>query len=525
MKKVYPALIFVLLLNWGYSQTWMWAKDPLTPWSCDGNAITADEEFIYVAYEAPELCSNYDNVNICQGPTCIIAKHTKSGKTIWTKRVQGKVQSMTVDSHRNLISTGFYNKYTGPLCSADPSFTFAPHENMQAFVIKMDNDGSLIWSKEVNTLKDNEGVSVKTDGGLNVYVLYHTFFYDGNATSLVKYDSSGSFLWEKTFTGSPIGTDIEVDLYSNCYVAGYFYDSIQIQNTVLKGGTYTNMFVAKFKKSGDLSWARKLGSNYGEAHALKLDKFGYLYVTGCSVGPSFFDNESLPYKGMFVTRMDTNGKVLWARGSTARWGLSLATFEEYCVVAGEFDIQAILGNENITLNTTKISRDIFLAKYDSSGSLHWAVNPTGPSGGLNQLRSMCYSNPDFFITGNFTETTQFGESTLSFPHTPQFTAYLACLRDNTAITSLQQNQSINFNWTIFPNPTNNLITVSLNDLEFSTLEIDVMTVAGSLLITRKLEGKGNRENITIDLEKYPHGVYLVTLRVNGTKSVKKVIRN
>lgn len=75
---------------------------------------------------------------------------------------------------------------------------------------------------------------------------------------------------------------------------------------------------------------------------------------------------------------------------------------------------------------------------------------------------------------------------------------------------------------IYPNPTNSLITIQFsNKMNLEEIQMEVYSLQGSLLSTFELKSV----NQTYDLSKFSNGTYLVVIRQKGQILTKKVIKN
>jgi len=71
---------------------------------------------------------------------------------------------------------------------------------------------------------------------------------------------------------------------------------------------------------------------------------------------------------------------------------------------------------------------------------------------------------------------------------------------------------------IYPNPTRNLVYVSLEKPEY--LEIDLLDAAGKVLWTRKV----NQLNITLDLTQFSNGIYFIKVHSQNNVRVERIIK-
>jgi hypothetical protein len=100
-------------------------------------------------------------------------------------------------------------------------------------------------------------------------------------------NSSGGFVWAKTFTG-PAGTNMAagmvVDAANNIYIAGYFTDSLDFDPGA---GVYSmdatflvQTYFCKLTSAGIFTWAKRFENGNSYAKSIALDANGSIYLTG-----------------------------------------------------------------------------------------------------------------------------------------------------------------------------------------------------------------------------------------------------
>jgi hypothetical protein len=187
------------------------------------------------------------------------------------------------------------------------------------------------------------------------------------------------------------------DDLGNIYVAGDFsLDTILIGDAILVNydSSSTNIFVAKYDSSGNVQWARSFGGNDDdEAHGIAVDASGNVYVSGL-MGSSevYFDTIAVnnpALSGSFLLKLNGSGGVDWVRAGTSGPGLGITSDGSFVatdpsgniIVTGTFIDSLDLGGYNIydsaAFTLTDAVSDLFIAKYNPSGSLLWAKGSIG----------------------------------------------------------------------------------------------------------------------------------------------------
>lgn len=280
----------------------------------------------------------------------------------WVKRyANGQATAMAVDSLGNVYVTG--------LSSAS---------GKQSYVtIKYDTHGNELWVRDYNSGLYASPVAIAADSYGNVYVTGMQVFEGGaygsgiQTIATVKYDSSGSLVWSKIFSG--IGTGPCMG-WNSPYATP---KSIVIDgggNVIVIGGTsvhlgYEALLAIKYDPSGNEIWSNTYrisvsapyeGCSSTFAVAGTVDAFGNTYVIGhggaCPLGYC-----STPISSDLVTvKFDINGNLDW---------VSRYDFENKEESASDITVDSA-SNVYITGNS---GNDYATVKYDSNGNQQWVA--------------------------------------------------------------------------------------------------------------------------------------------------------
>ena len=229
-----------------------------------------------------------------------------------------------------------------------------------------------------------------------------------------------SFRWAAR-GGSSVSQDygrgVGLDAAGNCYVTGFFQSTSSFSGTNLTSRGYDDILLAKYDINGNLVWARQAGgSDFDEGYALAVDAAGNCYVTGYFQGTATFGNTNLTSDSRsfdsFVAKYDHDGTLLWVRpagGSGSDFGYGIAVDGSgNVIVTGHFTGTANFSGTNLV---SAGGTDIFLAKYDSSGTLLWA-RTAGGTGDDRGNAVVVDAGGNCYVTGYFAGTASFGGSSL-----------------------------------------------------------------------------------------------------------------
>jgi len=233
-----------------------------------------------------------------------------------------------------------------------------------------------------------------------------------------------SFLWALTWGGTDYddALAVAVDGSGNIYVTGSFEGAVDfdpgpgVDNHTSNGDS--DIYITKLDSSGSFEWARTWGDTEQEKGCgIAVDGSGNLYVAGIFQGTVDFDpgpgvdNHTANLVDIFLARFDSSGSFEWARtwGDTLEWErIGVASDESgNAYVTGSFfgtvDFDPGSAVDNRTSNG---SIDIFLSKFDSSGSFQWARTWGGDEWDYGW--GLAVDGPgNAYVTGSFRLTVDF----------------------------------------------------------------------------------------------------------------------
>lgn len=255
--------------------------------------------------------------------------------------------------------------------------------------------------------------------------------------SLINMVRAQEVVWAKSTTspGFEYGVDSDLDSQGNLFVLGHGTSAaLTLDSLSLTSNGRSDAFIAKFSPNGQLLWFKTLGGDdnnyYDKAMDIHVDNNDDVIVLVTAASNNFTYNgnilpginSSAQYGGEgVIMKIDNNGNYLWhddgSTGSSFQNVVTDSTGNVY--LTGWFSGLITLGDTIHLNNPTPAGKDMFIAKYTSSGKILWAK----PVGG-NTLNTNAYghniaiddSTGNVTVLGRYSKSIFFTSDTLTTTH-------------------------------------------------------------------------------------------------------------
>ena len=253
-----------------------------------------------------------------------ISKLDSSGNFVWAKKMGDRGHSITVDIFGNVYTIGLFSNTQ----DFDPNIGYYPltasvGAPSNIFISKLDSSGNFVWAKNIGRTASGTfstpGQYIAVDKRSNVYTTGHfqgiadfdpnVGVYNLISTAIQdifvsKLDSSGNFVWAKSFEGTggyfDEGRSIHVDKIGNVYTTGTFSGTVDlnpgpgIMNFTANGPM--DMFISRLDSFGNFIWGKTIGgTNSTLGFSIVTDNTGNVYTTGFFQDTVDFDPNSGGY--------------------------------------------------------------------------------------------------------------------------------------------------------------------------------------------------------------------------------------
>jgi uncharacterized delta-60 repeat protein len=479
----------------------------------------------------------------------LLIKYSPAGDTVWTRQYDGnisgqdEVTSIAIDNQSNVIITGKSESITG----------------YDIVTFKYNSNGIVLWGMRYNGLGSgsNDAFAVSTDDSLNVYVSGKIQISSGvSAFVTLKYDKNGILKWAKQFSGNNTGANapgaMKVNKSSgNIYITGYV-------STLNQG---KDIAILKYNRSGSLLWQRIINGNYNGddvANAITIDSAENVYVTGYVTTGA---NNNVDF---ITAKYNTNGDSLWTKyysgtagGADVSRAITADNQGNIFVTGESFVNSGLTSNEMVTICYGSTGSEKWVSHYNKNNGCcnHFPVSmltdnngniivcgksngensfddfivlkynaTSGIQTGIYRYRFTGSTNNDVnamavdqsgncYLTGTISFTGAINIGTIKILNS---TIGIKTISETTDITKLSLNN--------YPNPFNSFTKIVFEVPASEYLTFDIFDLAGrSLKSIRMNNVKSGMYEYLWNAEMYPSGIYFCKILSDKYSEARRIL--
>jgi hypothetical protein len=411
MKKVIATLALLAISN---SQTLV-AQTDICAWAKNGTgsamdaaiSVTSDENNNVISggwFYSPTLTFGTTVLTNANNTTwtsdAYLVKYDAAGNVQWAKSFGGTgedaIRSIVTDTDGKIYVLG--NFASSSITIGSTPYTNAGTGYQDLFLIKLDADGTILWSKKSSGSYSETGEALSIDANGNLLMVgsfnsssftfgSQTVTGDGtsNKAFLFKIAGDGSVVWNKVIEGAHSVKSCAVTSDNAVvFIGSYSEATVQVGTTTLTnaGSSSYDIFVGKYDTDGTFVWAKSFGGDAAEEITdVAVDLNDKIYITGnlLSLSADFgginitnSGTGTLGFNGdFFIAKMDQSGTVEWARSAgtsnSADGGRSIVTdINGIVYVVGGYDSSGI--NFGLGVLPFTGSNQIFMVTYNATGT-------------------------------------------------------------------------------------------------------------------------------------------------------------
>jgi len=318
-------------------------------------------------------------------------------------------KTFTIDPSDNLsFSTTYKIKVTTVVKDISGNSLENEYETNYGFITTSWAGTQLLGVPSPNATTPENGRGIALDSSNNIYIageagnngdnsgdvgLDGNTFSGGEDIFLVKYNSNGVKQWTKQVgtSSNDIAKGIAIDSSGNVYLAGETSGGLDSQSNA--GGK--DLFLMKYNSSGTKQWTKLLGTSSDEsANGIAIDSSNNIYITG-NTGGALDSQTNSGNTDLFLVKYNSSGTKQWTKllGSSAQEnGNAIAMDSSNNIYLTGATFGALDGQTNAG------GVDIFLVKFDSNGTKKW-TKLLGTSEGQYGYGITVDSSDNIYVTG------------------------------------------------------------------------------------------------------------------------------
>ena len=470
MPKLYIAVLSLFLIQAASAQRpeLQWVKAFTMPaWgSTYSNGRTVGVDQAGNVYSAGLL---HNTIDLDPGPAVFpltgsglsgygiyISKLDAGGNFVWAKEIPSLVEFGDIELKVDKDGNVYLASNLPDPADMDPGpgvQMMTPIGAKDAFVVKLDTDGNLVWAKQFggpgDTVPEANTLVIDKDGNLVICGMFNnTVDFDPgpgsyNLTStahiqsyIVKLSNHGDFIWAKQFGNSPVVysgshiVDVQCDAQGSIYMVGGFAGTCDFDPGAavysLKANSIRDGFIAKLTANADFVWAKhiaNLSTEYNylvESRAIEIDGMNNVVTTGFFIGTFDFDPgtavSSITTSGAYdcyILKLTAQGEFVWVKtigGTLHDSGNDLELDKDNNIyVVGDFgpSVDFDPGPGDYTINTPGYGASA-VVKLNAQGNFVYAAAFPSVSYGSSLFRRMTMDpSLNIYVTGFVSGTIDF----------------------------------------------------------------------------------------------------------------------
>ncbi len=406
-----------------------------------------------------ETSPNAGGYNSDVGKDFWVVKFKPNGDTIWAR----KYGSNSADIPFAVMQLNDCNILICGLAGAGNGDVPPIKGDADAWVLKIDPDGNIIWSKTFGGTKDDWLYGMCQDANNNIFLVGTTFSSDGDISNplgstdcwLIKLDLSGNLLLSKCYggTGNDRGYTIINASNGQLMIGG---ESSSTDGDAKNNHGRTDWLVLTIDTLGNVIWSKCFGGtqvDYLEGHTVVKINENLFALAGSSTS----SNDEMPgnygctdYR---LVTIDSSGNLLTSHnygGSNCDYATSLVkTPDGNCIILGESTSNDIDVKDHIG------SYDFWMVKVDMAGKILYSksLGTQGFDQGDVIINTLDYGYVvGGFSEGNYCGTGNRAENWLILKLDHSFDNYNDSVVNNDHSVRLCNNDSVLFNGSYISSP-------------------------------------------------------------------------
>lgn len=437
-----------------------------------------------------------------------IVKLNNTGNIQWQKSLGGS----NLDSAQSIQQTTDGGYIIAGISYSNDGDVTGNHGNVDYWIVKLNSQGNITWQKSLGGSGIDRAWSIQQTADGGYIVAGYSNSNDGGVTGnhgyfdywVVKLDSAGSIVWEKSLGGTlyDVAHSIFQTSDGGYVVAGESYSNDGDVTGNHGSGDY---WVVKLDHTGDIQWQKSLGgSDRDVAHSIRQTADGGYIVAGGSESNDGGVTGNQGDRDYWIVKLNNAGDIQWQKslgGSGSDTAKSIQqTADGGYIVAGysESNDGDVSGNHG--------GRDYWIVKLNDTGDIQWQKS-LGGSGDDWATSIQETIDGGYIIAGE--SYSNDGDVTGNHGYSDYWVVKL--YPDNLGITEYSPQIAV------YPNPVTTVLNISANE---PVRSVTVFNLLGQQVMTSARYDA----MLPLDVSELPIGLYVVVIATETATETFKVIK-
>lgn len=521
MKNTIRLAFLILSIN-SFGQSFGWVNTGIGNENIEGKKlVSADNGDIIAAggFEGSGVFSS-SNIIAIGDEDFFLARYDSSGNNLWSRAYGGFEKDEIKDLAKGPNNTIYVCGSTEGAMILD-TLILNNLDGTNGFLAQLDEGGNIIWGLN---LESNDEITasavVVSEMDSIAYISGHfkdsAFIGSYSISSFASesffvaaVDYFGNIIWVSTGASQDEVEPLSMSLGagSRINVLGNFEGNFLVGSNVLPNSSDSDVFLLCLDQAGDFIWSNSIGgTNDIEGSSITSDDQGNVFVIGSFEDEVHFNTDSLTStddKDGFFAKYDDDGNELWVKGLSGTSDVQpkdvFADNSEGVYITGSIDGTCYFDSLAITNNS---GTDLFIVKYDTSGTVIWGKG-IGGSGSVEGCAISTDVNGNPIVTGRFDGTAYFDEISISgFSDHDFFIGKMIPSEDTASISEIEY---MEYSAVLYPNPADQFIYISLeNPNAPKKLTLELTDAQG-----RHIQNFNWEQNESINVASLDSGIYFL----------------
>lgn len=290
--------------------------------------------------------------------------------------------------------------------NTDWAFSDGGMDDQTAQEVACDEDGNIYLMGKFANHMSFAGEELTSNGSFDMY--------------LIKLNALGETQWVKSFGGPNSESFEAMFVHGNkINLVGRFYDYTILENDTIWGVDGTDFFASQFDLDGNLiQYVSFGGESVDYVRDVTADNLGNIYIAGdfyqnLQIGEETLETGDM--LGLYLLKLNSNLDVVWVYqplGSDLKPGVKIS-----CNASGELAMAGTFsGNitfDNIQLQTADFDEDIYLAYFTPEGDIQWAKRFYSSS--MESVKALAMDRMgDLYISGHYLDHIHFNDLVIHY---------------------------------------------------------------------------------------------------------------